>query len=48
MSNLTSIFRTCEYCGCYTNAKMRQCCAAGYRADFNQAMTHNPSRGGKV
>lgn len=26
-------FFTCEHCGCETNARLRRCCDAGYRAD---------------
>lgn len=26
-------FINCEFCGCYTNAKLRRCCDSGYRAD---------------
>ncbi len=26
-------FRHCQFCGCHTNAKVRQCCQAGWRDD---------------
>lgn len=26
-------FGHCEFCGCLTNANLRRCCDAGYRAD---------------
>ena len=30
-------FRTCQYCKCRTNAKMRACCAKGRDEDINRA-----------
>lgn len=26
-------FRTCEFCGCHTNARVRACCEKGRAAD---------------
>lgn len=26
-------YRNCEFCGCFTNAKVRACCKRGYVAD---------------
>jgi hypothetical protein len=28
-----SFCRTCQFCGCWTNAKLRRCCQKGYAED---------------
>ncbi len=31
-------FRTCQFCGCRTNAKMRRCCPKGTEKDENRSI----------
>jgi hypothetical protein len=38
-------YRTCEFCGCHTNANIRACCEQGKQADLTSA---GPSEGAKT
>lgn len=35
--------RTCEFCKCRTNAKLRRCCDAGYKADLKPSPQPPPN-----
>ena len=39
-----SEFRNCEFCDCYTNAKLRACCAQGRVADLDASLAKSIAR----